>query len=220
MALFDQDQVSLLPILQMVNKSHSCSPWTFPWAGFSADPYLVQHAIKVQKYISTGGFTSPSLRCNWPIWQKLEFQASLFRCNLPPHVFPHRSGSLFCAFEAHLQNFVLLVPWAMSPGHSVGLSARVCICVCRCVELCSVSAQHIPWGPQWLWTAKCHTKTFISLKNGLRECNSSCTFGPCLDLLWLCKAEILLKSLIFLLNFVICYFKVIFQALGYLFFNI
>lgn len=94
---------------------------------------------------------------------------------------------------------------------AVNLCGSGCRCVCRCV--CSVSAQHIPWGPQCLWTAKCHTNTLISLKDGLKEWNSCCTFAPHLDLPWLWKAALILQ-----LNFVVSYFKVIFHALGYLFF--
>lgn len=155
---------------------------------------------------------------NWPIWKHLEFQAFV---TVPVQAVPPVVSSQ--------KQFIAMCFWGMSTkicaactlsrrrrSELVWVWVHVCVCACSCIS--SVSAQHSPHSlspPQPLWTAKCHADIpLISLKNGLSECNSCCTFAPYLDLCWLFKSVLVL-----LLNFIISYFKVLFHALGYLVFN-
>lgn len=158
----------------------------------------MKHLIQVQKYISTEGFTSPSLRCKMTCMKKIGI---LGLCDRSGAVCPH---STFLTEVVHpdvllRHGYKNVCPLHPDLREQVGAWASKSEFECPWVYMCVaglVQSVHISWAlpAPSLWTAKCHTGILlISLKNGLSECNSCCMFGPYLDLTQMCKAVLVLR---------------------------
>lgn len=146
---------------------------------------------------------------NWnfrPLW--------LFRCNLLPQLSQKQFIPMCCwGMSTKISAARVLSHGRRSELELVSLYEFECTCVSMCVAVLVQSQHstiHVIWGPPSHSQQQNATDIpLISLKNGLSECNSCCTFGPYLDLPWLCKADLVL-----LLNFIIFSFQSAFAYTG------